>query len=453
MNQVVNLLHYRSLNYGEIPVNVQFGGIAINTFNALNPTLPSLVDASVFIGTGGDARVDEDGTDRTADVLIASVRTGEVPQTGQGWVRYQMRGVRASGDTMVGDLTMSGASLRFTPGATGNAELVLPTDTTATVGESGSLRFSTLTGSIQVHDGTEWIDIKSGADFQVAATAPTLRTTLTALQDGDKWWNSSINASFTFISGAWVPDAETTESQVTTTPPTLRSNGDTLQPGDLFFDPTLDTQFVWDGGGWQKVIGSPNDYQVQATAPTTRSSGDPLVPGDQWYDTTNSILKLWDGVAWFDVVQAADFQVAATAPTTNTYGSPLEDGDLYYNTTLSRLYVRASGAWVTTDTFRDYQSAATQPTLRSDGVSALADGDFYYNTTLSRLYVRESGVWVSSDSYTDFQTRTGVTPTLRDNGVDALVEGDWWYDNSATVPFLHFWDGTQWVNTTDGGAF
>jgi hypothetical protein len=92
--------------------------------------------------------------------------------------------------------------------------------------------------------------------------------------------------------------------------------------------------------------------------------------------------------------------------------------------------------------------------LRSDGVTALVNGDFYYNTADSKLYVRQAGVWTATQKADyDFQTRTGVVPTLRDNGTDALIEGDWWYDNSGTTPFLYFWSGTAWVNTTDGGTF
>ena len=262
-NQVVNLLHYRSLNLGEVPVNVEFGQIAINTFNGIHPVEPTLHDVSLFIGTGGDARVDEDGTDRTADVLIASVRTGEAPQSGKGWVRYQMRNLRASGDTMVGDLLMSGASIRFVPGASGNAELVLPTETAANVGEVGSIRYNTSVEYIQYHDGAAWV---------------------------------------------------------------------TLQP---------------------------TDFQIGNTAPTLRVDGNALSLGDLWYDSLKGSLHFWNGASWTKVIS------------------------------------------------QDY----------------------------------------------DFQIVSGLIPALRGNGIDPLVTGDWWYDNSATVPFLFFWDGTQWTNSTDGGTF
>ena len=503
--QVVNLLHIRSLNLGQIPVNLEFGQLGINTYNGIYPVGPTLYNVSLFVGTGGDERVDEDGTDRSSDVAVASALSGEIAEPGKGWVRYELRKVKVTGDTMVGDLRISGASVRFDLGSTGNAQLVLPDQNVSTTGEPGALRYSTLTGSIQIYDGTQgsWVDIRASADFQIANAAPAQRSTFTPLQSGDRWWNSATGAAYTYVGGVWEEDAEVTDSQVATVPPTTRANSGSLQAGDIYFDPTLDTQFVYDGAGWQKVIGSPGDYQIGAVAPTLRSSGDPLVPGDQWFDTTAGILKLWDGFAWFDVVQSANFQVAATAPATRSTGGGLVAGDLYYNTTFSQLYVYQGGAWTETgntqdfqssavapvtrsntdvlqpgdtylntvtgvvsvwdgatwaaaDTFRDYQAAAVAPTFRSDGVSALADGDFYYDTTLGSLFVRESGAWVSADRYTDFQTRTGVAPpgpTLRDNGVDALVEGDWWYDNSAVTPFLHFWDGTQWVNFTNGGTF
>ncbi len=60
-SQVVNLLHYRSLNIGQVPANLEFGQFAVNTYNGINPTLPNLREVYLFVGTGGDDRVAEDG--------------------------------------------------------------------------------------------------------------------------------------------------------------------------------------------------------------------------------------------------------------------------------------------------------------------------------------------------------------------------------------------------------
>ena len=250
-NQVVNLLHFRSLNLGEVPVNMEFGQLAVNTFNGIYPVEPTLHDVSLFIGTGGDARVDEDGTDRTADVLIASVRTGEALQSGKGWVRYQMRKLRASGDTMVGDLLMSGASIRFTPGTSGNAELVLPTDTTANVGEVGSLRFSTLTNNAQVYNGAEWVDLKSGNDFQVAATAPAVRSLGDDLVVGDFYYNTALNSLFVRVAGAWTSSSNSRDFQLSTVAPVTKSDGITpLTAGDQYYDNTGPSLYFYDGASW-----------------------------------------------------------------------------------------------------------------------------------------------------------------------------------------------------------
>ena len=356
--QVVNLLHFRSLNLGQTPTNLEFGQFAVNTYNGNNPTLPNLREVFLYVGTGGNDRVDEQGNDLSAAAAAAAAAFGEALVNQKGWVRFNLRSMKLSGDSMYGDLIMSGARIRFEPGTSGNAELILPDELTAANATlPGSIRYNTTSGKVEFWDGA-WASL-SPFDFQVATADPTTRSIGSVLADGDFYYNSILAKLYVYQTGVWSETQDNTDVQVNAAVPASRSNSGNLRVGDIHFNPTSDTLFVWDGAAWQKVIGSPGDYQSSATAPTVRSSGDPLISGDQWFDTATNRLKIWDGVsAWLDFATKSDFQITTT----------------------------------------------TTPTLRSDAVSA-------------------------------------------------LQLGDWWYDNSALAPFLSFWDGTQWVKTTDGGVY
>ncbi len=203
-SQVVNLLHYRSLNIGQVPANLEFGQFAVNTYNGINPTLPNLREVYLFVGTGGDDRVAEDGVDLTADATIAGGLAGEALVNGKGWVRFNLRSMKLSGDTMYGDLIISGAKIRFESGSTGNAELILPDQTVAVSATlAGSIRYNTLSSKLEVWDGAVWAST-GRIEFQSVAAAPTTKANGDALVPGDQWYDSTGPSLYFWDGTAWI---------------------------------------------------------------------------------------------------------------------------------------------------------------------------------------------------------------------------------------------------------
>lgn len=191
--QVVNLLHYRSLNLGQVPANLEFGGFAVNTYNGIYPTVPTLREVYLFVGTGGNDRVDEQGND-----LSSMVAVGEPLVSQKGWVRFNLRSMKTSGDTMTGDLVMSGARIRFEVGSAGNAELILPDQTVASTATlPGSVRYNALSSKVEYWDGSIW-SFLSSTDFQTATgSVPATRGDgVSTLQNGDRWFDNSTTEPF-----------------------------------------------------------------------------------------------------------------------------------------------------------------------------------------------------------------------------------------------------------------
>lgn len=203
--QVVNLLHYRSLNLGQVPANLEFGQFAVNTYNGINPTIPTLREIYLFVGTGGDDRVDEQGNDLSTNAAAAAALSGESLVSQKGWVRYNLRSVKNSGDSVTGDLIVSGARLRFDTGTTGTAEFVLPSETVAvTPTLAGSIRFNTTTSKIEAWDGAAWVRPDTYIDFQTATASPTTRSTGGTLVSGDQWYNSTGPSLYFWDGSAWI---------------------------------------------------------------------------------------------------------------------------------------------------------------------------------------------------------------------------------------------------------
>ena len=198
--QAVNLLHYRSLNLGQVPANLEFGGFAVNTYGGISPTLPTLREVYLFVGTGGNERVDEQGND-----LSPMIAPGETLVAQKGWVRYNLRSVKNSGDSVTGDLVLSGARLKFEVGSTGTAELILPDESTAvTPTLAGSVRYETTKKTIQVWDGTAWAELNTYKDFIQATASPSVRANGDALIPGDQWYNSTGPSLYFWDGSAWV---------------------------------------------------------------------------------------------------------------------------------------------------------------------------------------------------------------------------------------------------------
>ena len=203
--QVVNLLHYRSLDLGAVPPNLEFGQFGINVYNANNPVLPTLREVYLFVGTGGNERVNEDGTDLTTEAFNAGAFAGEALVNGKGWVRFNLRSLSTGGDTMYGDLIMSGARIRFESGLSGNAELILPDETVSTGAvTAGSVRYNSLSTNIEVWDGTVWNPATSGLDFQSGVIAPIQRPDGSALSNGDQWYDSTGPSLYFWNGTVWV---------------------------------------------------------------------------------------------------------------------------------------------------------------------------------------------------------------------------------------------------------
>jgi hypothetical protein len=495
--QVVNLLHYRSLNLGAVPVNLEFGQFAINAYNANNPTLPNLREVYLFVGTGGDDRVDEDGTDRSADVALASSFSGEAAQVGKGWVRFNLRSMKTSGDTMTGDLIISGARIRFETGLTGSAELILPNQTVATSPTlAGSVRYNSVTDKIEFWNGALWVS-SGGSDFQINTGTPTVRSDGSSLVLGDWWWKNDTVQLYAWDGSAWKESSKSVDVQLNTAAPTARSTTGTLVVGDLWFDFLTNNLNVWDGGGWQRAGNLAGDFQEVSggglgSGPTVRSTADALVTGDLWFDTDTNILYYYSsGGTWTKTQKTTDIQVTSTAPTSRANTSPLQTGDIYFDAVIDTLFVWTGAAWQKViGSPGDYQVSAAAPTLRSSGDPLIAgdqwldttnnvlkiwdgtsawikavggadfqiaasapatssagtaskDGDFYYDSTFLQLYVYQSGAWTETGNTQDFQVSASA-PGTRSN-TDTLQAGDTYYDS--TFSQLYVWDGAAWVET------
>jgi len=154
-------------------------------------------------------------------------------------------------------------------------------------------------------------------DYQKGTTTPTLRAGGGALVEGDMWYDTTNDSLKVYDGAAWdAPAAPPTtgvitgtaayDYQVAATAPTLRSGGGALVDGDLWFDTTANSFKTRKTGAWVSPAAGPTtglitgtaaqDYQTAATAPTLRSGGGALVEGDMWYDTANDMLMVRSGV-------------------------------------------------------------------------------------------------------------------------------------------------------------
>ena len=393
-NQVVNLLHYRSLNLGEVPVNMEFGQIAINSFNGISPVEPTNYDVSLFIGTGGDDRVDEDGTDRSADVLIASVRTAEAPQVGKGWVRYQLRKARTSGDTFTGDIVASGASIRFDPGVTGSAELILPdTATNITPTSVGSTRWNQTAKRIEVWDGATWKFSDKDTQAFYQNTAPTERVNGDPLVAGDEWYDTSVPPIVPYVwDGAnWVTfTTNDTHSFISDTVPVVRPDLSILQEGDIWVNSVNMEPYVWYNDGnsqqWVSMIAGNTSgltsVIVSSVAPVLRATGLPLVQGDLWAKTPENDIYYWDGANWIPTDVDTHSILSTVAPVLRPSGALLLDGDVWQDTAVGRsyYYTAATTSWAPTNTHNFVQD--TLP----PGASTF-EGDTWFKSDTNNFYV------------------------------------------------------------------
>lgn len=144
---LATLQQLRSFNDGEHPINLEPGQIAFNMALGNVVSAENNYNIYMYVGNSTDNRLDENGT-----VLVAG---GE---TGKGWIRYSLRSVKVTGDTIYGDVNVDGAKLRVQASGGQSAELIIPKETTTPSGgsEVGSIRWNNTTSTLQTWNGAKW---------------------------------------------------------------------------------------------------------------------------------------------------------------------------------------------------------------------------------------------------------------------------------------------------------
>ena len=174
---LATLQQLRSFNLNEVPLNLEPGQLAFNMSVDNFTAGQNDYNMWMFVGNGGDTRIDEGGT-----VLEAG---GE---SNKGWVRYRLRNFSPEGGVMYGDLTVTGAKLTVASNvATGlGGELVLPsqTDTPASGSEVGSIRWNSTISRVEAWTGSQWTQSNRVAVQSQAPPSPF---------DGDLWMDMSAS--------------------------------------------------------------------------------------------------------------------------------------------------------------------------------------------------------------------------------------------------------------------
>ena len=204
---LATLQQLRSFNLGEHPENLEPGQVAFNMSTDNFDGTKEDYNMYMYVGNATDNRLDEGGT-----VLV----TGGLAS--KGWVRYRLRNVSVQGDNVYGDFNVLGSKLKVESNGTAYAELVVPkeVDTPTNGTETGSVRWNTVSSSLQAWNGAKW---DTTSKVHVDTTAPSNPS------NGDLWLNpgppSALNVFVVPSSGpaAWVVASS--------------SAGDTaLQPGN-----------------------------------------------------------------------------------------------------------------------------------------------------------------------------------------------------------------------------
>ena len=145
---LATLQHLRSFTGGEHPLNLEPGQIAFNMATTNFNPIRGDYNMYLYVGNSSNQRLDEGGTVLT---------TGGEPN--KGWVRYSLRNVNLTeSNTVYGDFTVNGATLKVESNGASLAELVLPLESmTPTSGTNvGSIRWNTQSSNIQAWNGLKW---------------------------------------------------------------------------------------------------------------------------------------------------------------------------------------------------------------------------------------------------------------------------------------------------------
>ena len=167
---LATLQHLRSFTGGEHPLNLEPGQIAFNMATQNFEPSKNNYNIYLYVGNSSNQRIDEGGT-----VLV----TGG--DTNKGWVRYSLRNVNLTeSNTVYGDFTIAGATLKVESNGASLAELVLPSqvDTPVASTEVGSIRWNTQSSILQAWNGSKW---DTTSKVVISDTAPANPS------DGDLW--------------------------------------------------------------------------------------------------------------------------------------------------------------------------------------------------------------------------------------------------------------------------
>ena len=145
---------------------------------------------------------------------------------------------------------------------------------------AGDVYFDTVTRSLMVYDGANWLD--AGSTTKAGATAARPAAGVSTV--GDTYYNTTTGLLEVYNGTAWV----------TSGPQKLDELADVDTTGV-----TIGQVLTYDGTNW--VEGDANDIRRLPNGtvnPANRSNGEALVEGDTYYNTSTNKLMVWDGAAW-----------------------------------------------------------------------------------------------------------------------------------------------------------
>lgn len=144
---LATLQHLRTFTEGQHPVDLEPGQIAFNLSQENFDPAKNDYNTYIYVGNNSNQRIDEDGT-----VLVIE------GSANRGWIRYRLRNLSVTGDTVYGDFNVAGARLKVFSQGNNLAELVVPkkVDTPSSGTSIGSVRWNESLSIFQAWDGSKW---------------------------------------------------------------------------------------------------------------------------------------------------------------------------------------------------------------------------------------------------------------------------------------------------------
>lgn len=192
MKKLATFQQLRTFDKDTHPVDLEPGQFAINISpDNLNPENNDY-NTFLYIGNGSDLRIDEGGR-----VLVDN------GVKGKGWIRYRLRNINPEGDSVYGNITISGANLALQSKGNKKTELIVPklADSPSSGTQIGSVRWNTSLAVFEAWDGNKWDTTAKVTVSDVAPPNPS---------SGDMWFDSGITpnlyvyVSTPFIESRWV---------------------------------------------------------------------------------------------------------------------------------------------------------------------------------------------------------------------------------------------------------